>query len=155
MRLATLTVSPKRQYLGIVTPTTPATTEPLCMPQRIINLRSGRWAIYTHAHRPRPRALSRSRRRRRRRLWQFGAPPAPPLFGLGAARRGTCQRWYYTTRQKLLKYRRAENSALPSVLLRYGLNFTYVVDKVIFVHGNDHFLEDVWCDRVTVCSLHG
>jgi len=42
MRLATLTVSPKRQYLGIVTPTTPPTTEPLCMPQRIINLRSGR-----------------------------------------------------------------------------------------------------------------
>ena len=30
MRLATLTVSPKRQYLGIVTPTTPATTKPLC-----------------------------------------------------------------------------------------------------------------------------
>ena len=29
MRLATLTVSPKRQYLGIVTPTTPPTTEPL------------------------------------------------------------------------------------------------------------------------------
>jgi len=26
MRLATLTVSPKRQYLGIVTPTTPPTT---------------------------------------------------------------------------------------------------------------------------------
>ena len=46
MRLATLTVSPKRQYLGIVSPTTPATTEPLCTPQRIIILRSGRWAIY-------------------------------------------------------------------------------------------------------------
>ena len=46
MRLATLTVSPKRQYLGIVTPTTPPTTDPLCRPQRIVNLRSGRCAIY-------------------------------------------------------------------------------------------------------------
>jgi len=49
------------------------------------------WELY--------RALSRSRRAvaadkmvaRRRRLRQFGAPP-PPLFGLGAARRGTYQR---------------------------------------------------------------
>jgi len=45
MRLATLTVSPKRQYLGMVTPTTPPTTEPLCRPQRIINLRPGRCPI--------------------------------------------------------------------------------------------------------------
>ena len=48
MRLATLTVSPKRQYLGIVTPTTPPTTDPLCRPQRIINWRSGRCAIYAY-----------------------------------------------------------------------------------------------------------
>eukprot|EP00049_Salpingoeca_infusionum_P002052 m.53417 g.53417 ORF g.53417 m.53417 type:complete len:87 (+) comp11361_c0_seq8:848-1108(+) len=32
MRLATFTVSPKRQYLGLVTPTTPAKIFPLCMP---------------------------------------------------------------------------------------------------------------------------
>ena len=31
---AVFTVSPKRQYLGIVKPTTPATTEPVCKPGR-------------------------------------------------------------------------------------------------------------------------
>lgn len=29
---AVLTVSPNRQYLGMVSPTTPATTEPVCKP---------------------------------------------------------------------------------------------------------------------------
>ena len=33
---AVFTVSPKRQYLGIVKPTTPATTEPVCKPGRNI-----------------------------------------------------------------------------------------------------------------------
>ncbi len=35
MRLAVFTVSPNRQYLGIRLPTTPAITEPECMPMRM------------------------------------------------------------------------------------------------------------------------
>lgn len=35
IREAVFTVSPKRQYLGILTPTTPATTGPLWIPTRI------------------------------------------------------------------------------------------------------------------------
>jgi len=31
---AVLTVSPNKQYLGIVSPTTPATTGPVCNPER-------------------------------------------------------------------------------------------------------------------------
>lgn len=36
--LATVTLWPKRQYLGIFLPTTPASTEPVWMPMRICNI---------------------------------------------------------------------------------------------------------------------
>lgn len=42
MREAALTVSPKRQYLGLVLPTTEAMTGPECMPARILK--------YLHSH---------------------------------------------------------------------------------------------------------
>ena len=42
---ATLTVSPKRQYLGILEPTTPAVVAPLWIPILIFSLRLGSWGI--------------------------------------------------------------------------------------------------------------
>jgi hypothetical protein len=41
IRDAVFTVSPKRQYLGIFWPTTPATTGPVCIPTRICNKQWG------------------------------------------------------------------------------------------------------------------
>ena len=44
--LAMFTVSPNRQYLGMVRPTTPAAHPPLCIPLRSRKRYSGRWRTY-------------------------------------------------------------------------------------------------------------
>jgi len=41
IRLDVFTVSPNRQYLGILEPTTPATTDPECIPMRSFNCSFG------------------------------------------------------------------------------------------------------------------
>lgn len=46
MRLAVLTVSPNKQYRGILLPTMPATTGPVCAPLRICRRSPGRFGTW-------------------------------------------------------------------------------------------------------------
>ena len=48
--LASVTLLPKRQYLGIVTPTTPARTVPVCNPMRIWNMKHPMINTTTQCH---------------------------------------------------------------------------------------------------------
>jgi len=84
------------QYFMIHSPSVRDNTTCRHVISQLYSILRANFAINIIANWDQTRALSRSRR-------AAPPPPPPPLFGPGAARRGTCQRWYYTTRQKLLK----------------------------------------------------